>query len=97
MLETIRRAFVPSIGFLRDQPAQGFCVLQANPSWRTHTRQERLERKSVTVFFFFSLKPQEMQAQVYFLNNCFGVAGAGGGDGGGECYDRSPSWEKANQ
>lgn len=23
-----------------------------------------------------------MQAQVYFLNNCFGVAGAGGGDGG---------------
>ena len=38
-----------------------------------------------------------MQAQVYFLNNCFGVAGAGGGDGGGECHDRSPSWEKANQ
>ena len=36
-----------------------------------------------------------MQAQMYFLNNCFGVAGAG--DGGGECYDRSPSWEKANQ
>ena len=95
MLRTIRRAFVPSIGFLRDQPAQGFCVLKANPFWRTHTRQERLERKSVTLIFFFSLKPQEMQSQVCFLNNCFGVAGGGGW--GGECYNRSPSWEKAHQ
>ena len=35
MLRTVRRAFVPSVSFLRGQAAQGcFCVLQANPFWR---------------------------------------------------------------